>query len=71
MCVCAYSWFLIRYVAFLLESPAVMTFARFPEFSGFFNWTMTYRREDSDIYAPYGYISPKASQGKHNEAEGK
>ena len=30
----------------------------FKKLSGFFNWTMTYRRE-SDFYVPYGWVTPK------------
>ena len=31
---------------------------------GFFNWTMTYRR-DSDFHVPYGIIIPKNWDQKH------
>ena len=41
-----------RYIYFLLESPA-HDHLDYTRFSGFFNWTMTYRR-DSDVFAPYG-----------------
>jgi hypothetical protein len=46
-----------RYVAFLLESPLMAAFDRYSTFINFFNWTMTYR-PDSDIFAPYGSITP-------------
>lgn len=52
-----------RYVALLLESPLMTKFTRFDVVEGFFNWTMTYRR-DSDIPYPYGAFLqlPQASQ---------
>ena len=41
-----------RYIYFLRESP-VNDYLDYSRFSGFFNWTMTYRR-DSDVFAPSG-----------------
>ena len=56
------------YVMFLEESPQMDSYPAMEFFSfdsppykklkGFFNWTMTYRR-DSDFYTPYGWIIPK------------
>ena len=43
-----------RYIFFLLESP-VNDNLDYSRFAGFFNWTMTYRR-DSDIVAAYGEL---------------
>ena len=55
----------IRFVAFILESPVMMHFDRFEEFSDFFNWTMSYR-QDSDIVAPYGIIKPICEPARGN-----
>ena len=56
------------YIMFLNESPQMDAFPileffpfEFPPYKklkGFFNWTMTYRR-DSDFFMPYGWIGPK------------
>ena len=56
------------YIMFLNESPQMDAFPiiefvpfEFPPYKklkGFFNWTMTYRR-DSDFFMPYGWIDPK------------
>ena len=56
------------YIMFLEESPQMDSYPAMEFFSfdsppykklkGFFNWTMTYRR-DSDFYVPYGWIIPK------------
>ena len=45
-----------RYIYFLLESP-VHDHLDYSRFSGFFNMTMTYRR-DSDVFVPYGSFRP-------------
>lgn len=45
-----------RYVFLSMESPA-WKFIDSESMAGFFNWTMTYRR-DSDIHNPYGWFSP-------------
>jgi hypothetical protein len=47
-----------RYVMFLMESPLNDQFP-YEKFKGFFNWTMTYRK-DSDIQRPYGWAAPKS-----------
>ena len=52
-----------RYVMFLMESPVHSTDFPFSKFSGYFNWTMTFRR-DSDFTRPYGWIVPN-SYGWH------
>ena len=56
-----------RYIMFLEESPLMDSYPAMELFTydsppyrklgGFFNWTMSYRRE-SDIYVPYGWIVP-------------
>ena len=46
-----------HYVMFLMESPLNDKFP-YERFHGFFNWTMTFRK-DSDFYRPYGWIAPK------------
>ena len=45
----------------LQESPKTTTQIDYDGFSGFFNWTMTYRL-DSDIPHPYGRMVPKSSE---------
>ena len=57
-----------HYIMFLEESPQMDSYPAMDFFSydsppykklnGFFNWTITYRR-DSDFYVPYGWIIPK------------
>ncbi|KAL3219564.1 hypothetical protein MRX96_030322 [Rhipicephalus microplus] len=47
-----------RWVFFLMESPPHTGFADFNFTYAMFNWTMTYRR-DSDVYLPYGRITPR------------
>jgi hypothetical protein len=47
-----------RYVMFLMESPMNDNFP-YEKFQGFFNWTMTFRK-DSDIHRPYGWAAPKS-----------
>ncbi|XP_063232137.1 alpha-(1,3)-fucosyltransferase C-like [Bacillus rossius redtenbacheri] len=46
-----------RYVFYLMEPPGVYR-TRLKDFPGFFNWTMTYRR-DSDVHRPYGIFLPR------------
>ena len=48
------------YVMGLQESPKTTTKIDYDGFSGFFNWTMTYRL-DSDIPHPYGRMVPRSA----------
>ncbi|XP_031566390.1 glycoprotein 3-alpha-L-fucosyltransferase A-like [Actinia tenebrosa] len=64
-----------RWVFFIHENP-YYTFINTNMYNGFFNWTMTYRR-DSDIFAPYRYYTPLDStetsinKKQRNYAQGK
>ena len=46
---------------FIIESPANSPDTS--QFSGMFNWTLTYRR-DSDVYVPYGFYKALESEGE-------
>ena len=62
-----------RYVFLNMESPAWRMLSTWKEIpAGFFNWTMTYRR-DSDVVNPYGLFSKKSANEtfKVNYAKGK
>eukprot|EP00095_Tigriopus_kingsejongensis_P010176 maker-scaffold105_size367834-snap-gene-0.9 protein:Tk10176 transcript:maker-scaffold105_size367834-snap-gene-0.9-mRNA-1 annotation:"hypothetical protein DAPPUDRAFT_313010" len=51
-----------RYVMFYLEAPySLPTLVGYERFKGFFNWSMTYRR-DSDVISPYGSVVPKQDE---------
>ena len=54
------------YVMGLQESPKT-TKIDYDSFSGFFNWTMTYRL-DSDIPHPYGRTLPKSSEFSYSSS---
>ena len=47
-------YFVLRYVHYIMESAQYL-YMNIAEMNGFFNWTMTYRR-DSDFYRPYGRV---------------
>ena len=44
-----------RWIYFMHESP-VFAYSNVASYNGFFNWTMTYRR-DSDFFVPYRYYT--------------
>ncbi len=51
-----FRWQHMRYVAFTLKTPQTSVFDFGQDvFKGFFNWTMTYRK-DSDIAVPWGRV---------------
>ena len=56
------------YVMFMMESPSNDVKFNYEKFENYFNWTMTYRR-DSDIYNPYGWISPRNWSQQYSQAE--
>ena len=54
-----------RWVYFIHESPIYTNYDP-GLYNGFFNWTMTYRR-DSDIFVPYSHYAPLSATDKKPE----